>query len=89
LLIFRKAAFTLDDVMEDIAGFRVGLEAVIIRYALTHWMKSTGTVLSLLSVSDWIALDWSALAFASRFCTQALLRPWTWLPRMRLSEPRS
>jgi ubiquinone biosynthesis protein len=78
LLMFRKASFTLEGVLEDIAGNQVRVDSVIAGYALKHWMASAATFFTMLSVTDWIALDWSALTFLSRFCTRALLRPWLW-----------
>jgi ubiquinone biosynthesis protein len=78
LVMFRKAAFTLDGVIEDVAGTTVRMDSVLKRYALTHWVASSVTLGSLLSPGDWIALQWSALTFASRLCAQAL-RPRRWL----------
>lgn len=89
LLMFRKASFTLDGVLEDIAGSSVRMDSAITRYALAHW-GATGTALvSLLSPGDWAALEWSALTFTSRMCARAVLRPWTWVPGLsgRLAHP--
>ena len=86
LLMFRKASFTLEGVMEDIAGSNVRVDSVIARYALEHWARTGSALWSLLSPADWVALDWSALTFLSRVCTRAVLRPWLWLPS-RLSDP--
>jgi ubiquinone biosynthesis protein len=80
LLMFRKASFTLEGVLEDIAGSHVRVDSVITRYALAHWTDAVASLLSLLSPRDWIALDWSALTLASRLCTRAVLQPWRWLP---------
>jgi ubiquinone biosynthesis protein len=80
LLMFRKAFFTLEGVLEDIAGSRVRLDAVMARYAVAHWKDSVSSFLSLLSPRDWMALDWSALTLGSRVCARTLLRPWDWLP---------
>ena len=80
LLMFRKASFTLEGVLEDVAGSGVRMDAVIARYALAHWVSAGATLFSLLSPGDWIALDWSALTFASRLCAQVLARPWRLIP---------
>jgi len=80
LLMFRKAFFTLEGVLEDIAGSGVRVDSVIARYALAHWMETGAALFSLLSLRDWVALDWSALTLASRLCAQALARPWRWIP---------
>ena len=80
LLMFRKASFTLEGVVEDIAGADVRLDALVSRYVMAHWKESVAGLFSLLSPRDWAALDWSALTFTSRVCARALLRPWYWLP---------
>lgn len=80
LLMFRKASFTLEGVVEDIAGSRVRLDSLMARHALANWTNTVGGLFSLLSIRDWVALDWSALTYSSRLCARALLRPWHWLP---------
>jgi ubiquinone biosynthesis protein len=80
LLMFRKATFTLEGVVEDIAGSKVRLDLLMARHALSHWANTVANLFSLLSVRDWMALDWSALTFTSRLCARAALRPWLWLP---------
>ncbi len=80
LLMLRKASFTLNGVLEDIAGTEVRMDTVIAQYALAHWTDSVSGLFSLFSVRDWMALDWSALTFTSRMCAQALLHPRQWLP---------
>ncbi len=83
MVIFRKAAFTLDGVVEDVAGAVVQMDSVLKRYALTHWVATGFTLWSLLSLRDWIALQWSVLTFGLRVWEQALLRP-----AQRLLRPR-
>lgn len=82
LLMFRKAAFTLEGVVEDVARCRVRLDAVFTAHATEHWRDTVASLLVLLSAKDWVALDWSLLTFSSRVCAQAFLRPWQWLPRL-------
>lgn len=82
LLMFRKASFTLEGVVEDIAGSRVRLDSLVGGYVMAHWKESVAGFLSLLSPSDWLAVDWSALTFTSRMCARALFRPWYWLPEL-------
>jgi ubiquinone biosynthesis protein len=84
LLMFRKAFFTLEGVLEDIAGSGVRVDSVIARYALTHWIETSATLISLLSLRNAITIDWSALTFVSRLFTQAFFRPWRWLPGLSL-----
>jgi ubiquinone biosynthesis protein len=74
LAMFRKAVFTLDGVLEDIAGARVRMDTAIADYALAHWVATTATLFSLLSPADWIALEWSALTFAARVWARAVFR---------------
>lgn len=80
LLMFRKATFTLEGVVEDIAGYRVRLDSLVASHAMTRWKNTVAGLFLLLSARDWVALDWSALTFTSRVCARALLRPWYWLP---------
>jgi len=79
LLMFRKASFTLDGVLEDVAGSSVRMDTVITRYALEHWAKTSAALWLLLSPRDWVALDWSLLTFASRMVTRAVFAPWRFL----------
>jgi ubiquinone biosynthesis protein len=74
LLMFRKAFFTLEGVVEDIAGTHVPLDTVMARYALAHWGDAVGSLLTFFSLRDWVALDWSALTLTSRLLTRELLR---------------
>ena len=90
LLMYRKASFTLDGVLEDIAGSSIRMDTAITRYAAEHWAATCATLVSLLSPADWIALDWSAVTFASRVGARMVLRPWTWLPELlhsRAAQP--
>jgi len=82
LLMFRKASFTLEGVVEDIAGSRVRLDSVMARYALAQWKDAVAGLVTLLSPREWMEVEWSALTFTSRVCARALLRPWYWLPRL-------
>ena len=83
LLMFRKASFTLEGVVDDIAGSRVRLDSLMVRHALANWPNTVAGLFSLFSVRDWMALDWSALTYTSRLCARAVLRPWYWLPGWR------
>ena len=81
LLMFRKAWFTLDGVLEDISKSGVRMDSVLARYALAHWARTGAALFSLLSPSDWVSLDWSTLTLASRLSVQALSRSWQWIRR--------
>jgi ubiquinone biosynthesis protein len=74
LLMFRKAFFTLEGVMEDVAGTHVRLDTVMARYALAHWEDAIGSLLALFTLRDWAAVDWSALTLTSRLLTIELRR---------------
>jgi len=80
LLMFRKASFTLEGVLEDVAGSSVQIDSVIARYALAHCGDAIARLFSALSLRDWMALDWSALTLTSRLLTRAMLRPLASLP---------
>ncbi len=83
LVMFRKAAFTLEGVVEDVAGTdTVRMDTVLARYALTHWVSAGFTLWSLLSARDWIALQWSAATFGLRYTRQTLFRPLRWIERI-------
>ena len=82
LLMFRKASFTLEGVVEDIAGSRVQLDSLTTSHALANWKETVRSLFSLLSAGDWAALDWSALTLTSRMFIRALLRPWDWFERL-------
>lgn len=79
LLMFRKAAFTLEGVMQDVAGGKVYLDSLMANHTLAYWKDTLACLLSLFSPGDWLTLDWSALTFPSRVFTKTLLQPWHWL----------
>jgi ubiquinone biosynthesis protein len=78
LLMFRKAWFTLEGILEDISKSGVRMDSVIARYALAHWASTGATLFSMLSPRDLLTLDWSTLTLASRFSKQALFRSIRW-----------
>ena len=79
LLMFRKASFTLEGVLEEIAGDVVRVDSAIARYALEHWPATAAALYSLLSAADWIALEWSAFTFTTRLSVRAARQPWCWI----------
>jgi len=82
LLMFRKASFTLEGVVEDVAGTKVGLDSLMANQVLANWKDTVGCLVTLLSARDWVAIEWSALTFASRVCVRSVMRPlqhWTGL----------
>jgi ubiquinone biosynthesis protein len=86
LLMFRKAWFTLEGVLEDISKSNVRMDTAIVRFALAHWARAGAALFSMLSPRDWLSLDWSTLTLTSRVPLQALFRPWRSFLR-RLPRP--
>ena len=80
LLMLRKASFTLEGVVEDVAGAAVQLNSLVADRALVQWTDTVASLFSLFSAREWASIEWSALTFSSRIFTQALLRPLQWLP---------
>ena len=80
LLMFRKAAFTLEGVVEDAAGSAVRLDSLVANHALAQWTNTVAILFSLFSSREWAGLEWSALTFSSRLFARALRRPLQWLP---------
>ena len=72
LLMFRKARFTLDGVLHDIAGPKARVDENVLSYFVKRWMTTAGTSYSPLSVSDWIPVQISALLYPARFWTDTL-----------------
>ena len=70
LLMFRKASFTLEGVVEDVAGTRVRLDSLMANHTLANWKDTVACLFSLLSARDWATLDWSVLTFTSRVGAQ-------------------
>jgi ubiquinone biosynthesis protein len=66
LFLFRKSLFTLDGVLQDIAGSEVRMDYVITRHFLTRWAGSFGLFYSPLGIKDFLALEWNALLYPAR-----------------------
>jgi ubiquinone biosynthesis protein len=75
LLMFRKAAFTLEGVVEDVACRGVRLDSLLASQARDQWKQAVTSLFLLLSPRDWIAIEWSALTFSPRVCARALFHP--------------
>ncbi len=82
LLMFRKAWFTLDGVLQDVSNSSVEMDSVLARYAMAHWARTGAALLSLLSPRDWMTLDWSTLTATPRVCAEILRRSWRWVGRL-------
>ena len=79
LLMFRKASFTLDGVLEDVAGEPVRMDAAVVRYALAHSIDTAATLWKLLSPGDWLAINWSTLTLPSRLWLRTVFQQAAWL----------
>ena len=66
LFLFRKSLFTLDGVVQDIAGREVRMDRVIVRHFLTRWAASFGLLSSPLTWRDFLAVEWNALLYPAR-----------------------
>jgi predicted unusual protein kinase regulating ubiquinone biosynthesis (AarF/ABC1/UbiB family) len=72
LFLFRKSLFTLDGVLQDIAGREVRMDQVVIRHFLTRWAASFGLFHSPLSLQDFLSVEWNALVYPARSLNQRL-----------------
>jgi ubiquinone biosynthesis protein len=73
LFLFRKSLFTLDGVVQDVAGSEVRMDQVMTRYFLTRWAASLGLFYSPLALGDLLKVEWNALLFPVRSLQQRLL----------------
>ena len=62
LFLFRKSLFTLDGVVQDIAGQEVRMDQVIVRHFLTRWAASFGLFYSPLGMRGFYC-RWSGTRF--------------------------
>ena len=66
LFLFRKSLFTLDGVLNDIAGPEIRMDVIIARQFLTRWAASFGLMYSPLRIQDVLAVEWNALILPAR-----------------------
>lgn len=66
LFFFRKSVFTLDGVLQDVAGTDIRIDYVIVREFLTRCLGSFGMFHSPLQLKDFAAMEWQALLFPAR-----------------------
>ena len=66
LFLFRKMLFTLDGVLEDVAGAEVRIDTVIARDFLARWLRSFGLFHAPLKTRDIVAVQKSALLYPAR-----------------------
>jgi ubiquinone biosynthesis protein len=66
LFFFRKSVFTLDGVLQDVAGTDIRIDYVIVREFLTRCLGSFGMFHAPLQLKDFAAVEWQALLFPAR-----------------------
>ena len=66
LFFFRKSVFTLDGVLQDVAGTDIRIDYVIVREFLTRWLGSFGMFHAPLELKDFAAVEWQAMLFPLR-----------------------
>jgi ubiquinone biosynthesis protein len=66
LFFFRKSVFTLDGVLQDVAGTDIRIDYVIVREFLTRWLGSFGMFHAPLQIKDFAAVEWQAMLFPLR-----------------------
>jgi len=66
LVMLRKAVFTLDGIMHELAGSNANMEVAILRRRLQQWLKSPTNAGWPLSTRDWVAVYWSAIFYGNR-----------------------
>jgi ubiquinone biosynthesis protein len=71
MLMFRKARFTLDGVLHDIAGPIVRVDENAFSYFVNRWLTSAGNAYEPLFLSDGILLQMSALCYPGRLWMRA------------------
>ncbi len=70
LLMFRKVLFTLDGILNELAGASRSIEFTLTRYVLQRWSRNWATFGSPLFPTDWLAVQLSTLLYGSRLWTQ-------------------
>ncbi len=72
LFLFRKSLFTLDGVLQDVAGSGVRIDRAMARHFLTRWAASFGLFYSPLGMRDLLSVEWNALLYPARSLTHRL-----------------
>jgi len=70
LLMLRKVLFTLDGILHDIGAPDVLMERVLAHDLMQRWMTNSAPLGSPLSLTDWFAVQSSALFYGSRVWLQ-------------------
>jgi len=70
LVMLSKVMFTLDGILNDIAGSDTGMGFTIARHVAQHWLSDRAAYRSPLMTRDWITLQCSALLYTGRLWLQ-------------------
>lgn len=76
LVMLSKVMFTLDGILNDIAGPEAGMGLTITRHVAQRWIRDRSAFRSPLRARDWLTLQCSALLYSSRVwlqCEHAIL----------------
>jgi len=68
--MLRKVLFTLDGILHDIGASEVRMEGILARDLMQRWMTNSAPFGSPLSLTDWFAVQSSALFYGSRVWLQ-------------------
>ena len=63
LIFIRKVLFTLDGVLNDVAGSDVQIDTVVTRDFVTRWVRQLGSIPPPFRISDLLAAQRSALYY--------------------------
>jgi ubiquinone biosynthesis protein len=72
LVMFRKALFTLDGILHDIAAPEFSMESVMVRHLVKTWTAKWRNLGAPLSPGDWAQIQCSALLFPGRIGLRGL-----------------
>jgi ubiquinone biosynthesis protein len=70
LVMLSKVMFTLDGILNDVAGSSTGMGFTIARHVAQHWLSDRAAFRSPLMTRDWITLQCSALLYTGRVWLQ-------------------
>ncbi len=72
LLMFRKALFTLDGILYDMAAPDFSMQSVMLRHLMKTWTAASKNIGAPLSLGNWLQVQCSALLFPGRLGLQGL-----------------
>jgi hypothetical protein len=72
LVMLRKALFTLDGILHDIAGSSVNMELVMVQRLLQNWLANPIRIGWPLALGDWVELCWSTMLYGGRLVVGGL-----------------